>query len=66
MNLDFRKLDRRNQIKAIEEVLRQDDVDYLSHLITKDNMDVYGWFDFSRSADGIDYWIDIRDQINEE
>lgn len=66
MNLDFRKLDRTNQIKAIEEVLRQDSIDYLAFQINRDSMDVYGWFDFSKSKDGIDYWIDLRDEVNKE
>jgi hypothetical protein len=66
MNLDFRKLDRKNQIKAINEVIRYGDIDFMAHLINNDSMDVYGWFDFSRSKDGIDYWIDLRDQINKE
>ena len=66
MNLDFKKLDRTNQIKAINEVLSQDNADYLAHLIQTDKMDVYSWFDFSRSKDGIDYWIDLKDKVNKE
>lgn len=66
MNLDFRKLDRTNQIKAINEVFNQDSLDYLAHLITNEQMDVYSWFDFSRSKDGINYWVNLRDEVNKE
>ena len=66
MNLDFRKLDRANQIKAIEEVINQDSTDFLAFLIQDSSMDIYGWFNFSSSKDGEEYWFNVKEKVNKE
>ena len=66
MNLDFRKLDRANQIKAIEEVIEQDSTDFLAFLIQEGSMDIYGWFNFCLSKDGEEYWFNVKEKANEE
>jgi hypothetical protein len=66
MNLDFRKLDRRNQVKAINEVIRYGDIDFMAHLVNNDSMDVWGWFPINKSVDGMDYWIDLKEKVNNE
>jgi hypothetical protein len=59
MNLDFRELSRENRIKAITEVLRQDDISRLAYLVGEQYYDVYGWFNFLESVDGLDYWYSL-------
>ena len=68
MNLDFRKLSREDQIKALDNLYNVENGynDYLAHLITKEKYDVYSWFSFSRSKEGSDYWIDLANKINKE
>jgi hypothetical protein len=61
MNLDFRELSRENRIKAITEVLRQDDISRLAYLIGEQYYDVYGWFNLSDSEDGGEYWYKLVD-----
>jgi hypothetical protein len=68
MNLDFRKLKREDQVKALDNLYRVENGcnDYLAHLITKEKYDVYSWFSFSRSKEGFEYWINLANKINEE
>ena len=68
MNLDFRKLSREDQIKALDNLYNVENGynDYLAHLITKEKYDIYSWFSFSRSKEGSDYWIDLANKINKE
>jgi len=62
MNLDFRKLSQTNKVKAINETIRQNDVDWLSYIITASSFDVYGWFNLEKSVDGSEYWFKIVDE----
>ena len=68
MNLDFRKLSREGQIKALDNLYSAENgcSDYLAHLITNGKYDVYGWFSLSQSKEGIEYWIDLANKINKE
>jgi hypothetical protein len=68
MNLDFRKLSREDQIKALDNLYSEENGcnDYLAHLITKERYDVYSWFSLSRSKEGLEYWIKLANKINEE
>ena len=68
MNLDFRKLEWGDQIKALDNLYRSENGNnsYLAHLITQEQYDVYTWFGFSQSTEGTDYWLDLKEKINEE
>ena len=68
MNLDFRKLSREDQIKALDNLYNVENGcnDYLAHLITSEQYDVYSWFSFSRSKEGGDYWVELSNKINKE
>jgi hypothetical protein len=68
MNLDFRKLSRADQIKALDNLYREENGcnDYLAHLIAQEQYDVYTWFGFSQSNEGTDYWLDLKEKINKE
>ena len=68
MNLDFRKLSREDQIKALDNLYSEENGcnDYLAHLITSGKYDVYSWFRFSKAKEGGDYWIDLANKINKE
>jgi len=65
MNLDFRKLSRAQQVEAINEVLKRTDygVEQLAYLIASESYDVYGWFDFSSSKSGSDYWVGLKYEL---
>jgi hypothetical protein len=63
MNLDFRKLEHGDQIKAVENVIKLDSIEYLAFLISKGKYDVYSWFSFSRSIEGDDYWFNLKEKV---
>jgi hypothetical protein len=60
MKLDFRKLSRVDQIKAINNVIERDSVDWLASLISRSTYDVYSWFIFGNSNEGEDYWLNLK------
>jgi hypothetical protein len=64
MNLDFRKLSRMDQISAVQNIIDKDPdaVSYLAFIINNSQFDVAGWFDFSQSNEGFDYWSDLIDK----
>ena len=66
MNLDFRKLSYDDQIKAVENVIKLDSIEYLAYLISKGKYDVYSWFSFRKSKEGDDYWFNLKNEINEK
>jgi hypothetical protein len=68
MNLDFRKLSREDQIKALDNLYREENGcnGFLAHLITSEQYDVYSWFSFSSTTEGADYWINLKEKVNEE
>lgn len=57
--MNFRELNKENQIKAIDNVLSEYGADQLAYLIKEDNMDLYGWFSFKKSKEGLDYWSNL-------
>ena len=65
MNLDFRKLSRAQQVEAINEVLTQPTYgpEQLAYLIASGSYDVYGWFDFTSSKSGSDYWVELKYEL---
>jgi len=65
MNLDFRKLSRAQQVKAINEVLTQPNYgpEFLAYLIASESYDVYGWFDFATSEGGGGYWVELKYEL---
>lgn len=68
MNLDFRKLDYNDQVKALDNLYRLENGhnSYLAHLLAKEQYDVYTWFALTKSTEGLDYWINLKEKINEE
>ena len=61
MNLDFRELSKEDKIKAINETIRQNGVEWIAYIITASSFDVYGRFNLSHSEDGGEYWYKIVD-----
>jgi hypothetical protein len=66
MNLDFRKLEYGDQIKAVENVIKLESTCYLAYLISKEKYDVYSWFSFSQSIEGDDYWFNLKEKVYEK
>lgn len=68
MNLDFRKLKYGDQIKALDNLYRieRETNGYLAYLIAKEQYDVYTWFSFSSTAEGSDYWINLKTEQHEK
>lgn len=67
--IPYRKLNRENQMKAIQNVLDQNsDLRYLAFLIDESNFDenVEGWFDFNASNEGMAYWYALEKELNEQ
>jgi hypothetical protein len=64
MNLDFRKLEWVDQIKALDNLYRLENGhnSYLAHLIAKEQYDVFTWFGFSQSNEGTDYWLNLKEE----
>lgn len=68
MNLDFRKLSHDDQIKALDNLYHAENGsnNYLAYLITNEKYDVYSWFSFSSAKEGDDYWINLKEKVNEK
>ena len=68
MNLDFRKLGYSDQIKVLDNLFRIEHGSngYLAYLIANGKYDVYSWFDFSQSTEGSDYWLNLKEKVNEK
>jgi hypothetical protein len=66
MNLDFKKLSVSDQVKAVNNVIENDSVQYLCYLIGngEESHDVYGWFVLDDSNEGGKYWYDVREEIS--
>ena len=64
MNIDFKKLDYRDRVKAVENLLKERDLDFLSYIIANgpDSHDIYGWFQIDQSNEGNDYWLNIKNE----
>ena len=57
--LTFKDLSREDQIKAINNIIKQSGLDQLAYLIEKNEMNLYRWFNFGESAEGSDYWLNL-------
>lgn len=68
MNLDFRKLGFNDQIRALNNLYRIEHKSngYLAYLIANEKYDVYSWFSFSSTTEGSDYWLNLKEKVNEE
>ena len=69
MNLDFKKLSLTDQVKAINNVIKEDpSLTYLAYLIGNGEAshDIYGWFTLDGSIEGSEYWHTIKDEVNEK
>lgn len=66
MNLDFRKLTLTEAAQAINNTLKQDDATFLAYLIQQQDFDVWGWFNIDKSSEGLEYWVAIKERINNE
>lgn len=66
MNLDFRKLTLDEATQAINNTLKQDDAMFLAYVIQKQDFDVWGWFNIARSSEGSEYWVAIKERVNNE
>lgn len=62
--LDFKKMSRENQEKAINNTLQQSGAKFLAFLIEEDDMNVFGWFAWDESNEGCDYWTNLIDYSN--
>lgn len=66
MNLDFRKLTSTEAAQAINNTLKQGDAKFLAYLIQQRDFDIWGWFDIAKSSEGIAFWINIKERVNNE
>lgn len=69
MNLDFKELSLTDQVKAIKNVISEDEsLTYLAYLIGNGEAshDVYGWFVLGESNEGDAYWYDVKKEIDEK
>jgi hypothetical protein len=69
MNLDFKELSLTDQVKAIKNVISEDEsLTYLAYLIGNGEAshDVYGWFTLGESDEGDAYWYDVKKEIDEK
>lgn len=64
MNLDFRKLTLTEAAQAINNTLKQDDATFLAYLIQRRDFDVWGWFNIDKSSEGLEYWVAIKERVN--
>lgn len=62
--LDFKKISRENQEKAINNTLQQSGAKFLAFLIEEDDMNLFGWFNWDTSNEGHDYWTNLIDYTN--
>jgi hypothetical protein len=60
MNIDFRKLSRIDQVKAINNTLKVYDVNHLAYLISNENFDIYAWCPLGESNEGFEYWYNVK------
>jgi hypothetical protein len=60
MNIDFGKLSRIDQVKAINNVLKVYDVDYLAYLISNEKFDIYSWCPLDETNEGFEYWYNVK------
>ena len=68
MNLDFRKLSMSDQRKAINNLMKieGDSPNYITHLFANSQYDVYSWFRFQDTVEGVDYWINLKEKEDEK
>lgn len=64
MNVDFKKLNFDDRVKAIKNLLKftNNDLNFLSYVIANgaESHDVYGWFQIDQSNEGSEYWYNIK------
>jgi hypothetical protein len=65
MNIDFRKLSRIDQVKAINNTLKVYDVEYLAYLISSEKFDIYSWCPLDETNEGFEYWYNIKKEQHE-
>jgi len=65
MNIDFRKLSRIDQVKAIINTLEVYDVDFLAYLISNERFDIYSWCPLDETNEGFDYWYNVKNKQHE-
>ena len=68
MNLDFRKLSMSDQCKAVSNLIRieSDSPSYIAHLFNSGQYDVYSWFRFRDTVEGVDYWLNLKEKEDEK
>lgn len=68
MNLDFRKLSRIDQEKAVQNIIKTDHdaVSYLAYIINNSQFNVGGWFAINKSNEGSEYWMELADKQRKE
>ena len=68
MNLDFKKLGLEDRRKALLNLLSEnngnydDNITFLAYLLGKSDFDVYGWFNVAKSNEGIEYWVNLKNE----
>jgi hypothetical protein len=65
INIDFRKLSRIDQVKALDNVLKVHNVDYLAYLISNEKFDIYSWCPLDETNEGFEYWYNIKKEQHE-
>jgi hypothetical protein len=66
MNLDFRKLKLTDRVKAIDNIIKLHDKEFLAYVIANEQFDVYSWFALNDSKEGFDYWYKIKNEQKQE
>ena len=68
MILDFRKLGRFDQHKAVANLIRLENGSpiYIAYLLSNEIYDLYSWFDLTQTTEGWEYWYNLKIKTNEE
>jgi len=68
MDLDFRKLSRFDQHKAVANLVRLENGSptYIAHLLSNEVYDLYSWFDLTKTTEGWEYWYNLKIKTNEK
>jgi hypothetical protein len=43
-----------------------DSPNYITHLFANSQYDVYSWFRFQDTVEGVDYWINLKEKEDEK
>lgn len=62
MNLDFNFLTFDEREKALNNTIMENGIVHLTYVLGGGDYDIYGWFNFAKSLEGMDYWYGIKER----